>query len=330
MNATEKNAVKSPWGQPVYARFREEIDPFGDQRFFRPLNRAYTGDNTFWSTPSPEPDLDDEFWETVEAHLDDERIKMAARRLARAITGWEPDGGKLVFVSILRAGVPIADWLCRLIPGAVTVSVSLFVGLGIDRIALNMLREDYPDRKIVFVDGWTGRGGVARAIAGLEAGPLAVLIDPWGWAGFSGCREDIFCPTACFTGAATLGFSRTFFEDENSLFGAYRFPRKYCRTDLIRAWQSLCPDDRTADAGAPDGPERFFRETDLRLHSNEVCRALINADPETLFFLDSEADAEERFPLLLKLARRRGVGAEYNRKDLAQLRTRVACSLNIA
>ena len=69
MNATEKNAVKSPWGQPVYARFREEIDPFGDQRFFRPLNRAYTGDNTFWSTPSPEPDLDELLWTIAVARL---------------------------------------------------------------------------------------------------------------------------------------------------------------------------------------------------------------------------------------------------------------------
>ncbi len=324
MNSKHISNRESVWGHPVYAQFREEIDPFRDCQYFRPLNKAYDGDNTFWSVPSPEPDLDDEFWELVHSHLDNENVRKAASCLAQAISRWEPDGSKLVFAAILRAGVPIADWLCRLHSGSVAVSLSLFVGLGIDQAAVKLLRETYPDRKIVFTDGWTGRGGVAREIAKLGAGPLAVLNDPWGWADFSGCQEDIFCPTACFTGAATLGFSRTFYVDSESLFAAYLFPEKYCRYDLVKAWQSLCAPVQVTCRELIK--KCFFKKTDLRLHSNEVCRALINADPDNICFFDDSVYVREHYPLLLALAERRKVKMVYDARFLENYKTRVACS----
>ena len=272
--------------------------------------------------------MDDAFWKTVASFLDDESIKETACCLTREISRWEPDGEKLVFAAILRAGVPIADWLCRLLPGAVAVALSLFVGLGIDQVALESLRKDYPERKIVFVDGWTGKGGVSRTIRELNAGPLAVLIDPWGWADFSGCQEDIFCPTACFTGAATLGFSRTFFSDGENLFGAYRFPRRHCRHDLVEKWQNCCPTEIRGEC-PPSHNERkdFFKPTELRLHSNEVCRALINADPDTIRFLHDAAYAKANYPLLLELAERRQVKTAYEVRELRAYKTSVACSL---
>ncbi len=319
-----------PWGQAVYVQFREEIDPFAASQHFRPLNRAYDGDNTFWSVPSPEPDLDDAFWELLLAHLTAEKVEAAIGALAQAISSHEPDGKKLVFAAILRAGVPIADWLCRLIPGAVSVSLSLFVGLGIDQAAMRHLGESHPDRKIIFVDGWTGRGGVAREIAKLNAGPLAVLNDPWGWADFSGCQADIFCPSACFTGAGMMGFSRTFFVDSESLFAAYRFPRRHCRYDVVKAWQNLCPTESQgrnfSENRARQEKSPFFRETHLRLHSNEVCRALINADPDTIHFLDDTVYVREHYPLLLALADIRKVRIVYDARPLEDYKTRVACS----
>ncbi|MGE0084033.1 MAG: cysteine protease StiP domain-containing protein [Desulfococcaceae bacterium] len=377
------------WNQTVYARIEKEVDPFRDKKYFRPLHRAYTGDTTFWSVPSPEPDLDDEFWEMLKNHLDSEIVKSAAVKLGEEIFQWEPDGNKLIFAAILRAGVPIADWLCQMMHGSVAVSLSLFVGLGIDRIALQMIQKTWPERKIVFVDGWTGKGGVARAIRELNCGPLAVLNDPWGCADFSGIQKDIFCPTACFTGASTLGFSRTFFTEEHRLFSAYRFPRKYCRTDLVEKWQKLCPksaDSLSSDMRQPE-PERnqkssvisvkpsvssvgkkifaksdiadfnhkehkegtkdtgladrnskliqngsktqtpFFMETKLRIHANEVCRALINAAPENVMFFHDAAYVKEHYPLLPVLAERRKVNILYECRELENLKTAVACSL---
>ncbi len=316
---------KNLWNQKVYAQFREEINPFKDHHYFRPLNKAYNGDNTFWKIPSPEPPLDKDFWNMVVSYLDNEPVKKAALSLAHAISQWEPDGNRLIFAAILRAGVPIADWLCRLLPGSMAVSLSLFVGLGIDHAALNQIRENYPSRKIIFVDGWTGRGGVARELAKLGAGPLAVLIDPWGWADFSGCQADIFCPSACFTGAATLGFSRTFYINSDSLFAAYCFPQKYCQDDLVKKWRMLCPSEKFSDE-ILNKKQYFFKQTDLRIHSNEVCRALINADPDTIYFFHDPAYVKEHYPLLLALAELRKVKAVFNKTALEEYKTCVACS----
>jgi hypothetical protein len=317
--------IVTPWNQRFYINYIEEIDPFNESHRFRPLDCAYSGNNSFWATPSPEPELDDTFWQNILEYMKSDAILEAAQSLAAVITQWQPNPEKLLFAAILRAGVPIADWLCQMLPGSKVASLSLFVGLGIDQVALTQLQSDNPDRAIVFVDGWTGRGGVSREIAKLKVGPLAVLIDPWGWADFSGIQEDILCPSACFTGLATLGFSRTFFIDYQHVFAAYRFPNSYLRNDVISAWQGLSPKQPTNPASAIT--VKYFKDTQLRIHSNEVCRALINAAPVTLFFADSQKYVNEHFALLLALAERREITVTYNQTFLKEYRTRVACTL---
>lgn len=313
------------WNQSVYAQFFKEIDPFKDNQYFRSLNMAYDGNNTFWSIPSPEPSLDDEFWQLVNSELGDRRIQQAASRLAASIAQWEADPSKLVFIAILRAGVPVADWLSRLLPGSIAVSLSLFSGIGIDKVALEQVRSQYPQRKVIFVDGWTGRGGVARELSRLGLQPFAVLIDPWGWADFSGSQDDLLCPTACFTGIATLGFSRTFYVDDKNLFAAYLFPQKYCRSQLVKTWQAHCP----SSISTPNNyQQRFFKRTDMRIHSNEVCRALINANPKEIYFTDDISYVKKNYSLLLTLAELRQVKTVYDVDTLAGYKTRVACSIS--
>ncbi len=321
------DAENNFWRQHIYVNLLEEVHPFNEMDRFRKLEQAYTGENTFWSIPSPEPDLDDAFWQDVSAQLDNEKIRAAAQSMAAAIIQWEENPERLIFVAVLRAGVPIANWLCQMLPGSVTAAISLFVGIGIDRQALSQLQADFPERKIVFVDGWTGRGGVARELARLNAGPLAVLNDPWGWADFSGIQEDIFCPSACFTGLTTLGFSRTFVVDEQHFFAAYRFPKAYARKELVDAWCAAGPAEPSTPCPCTGKIRKFYEETELRIHSNEVCRALINASPDTLFFTDDAQYAQDHFPLLLLLAEQRGVPVEYNQTFLEKYRTHAACSL---
>ncbi|MEA2059560.1 MAG: tellurite-like stress resistance cysteine protease StiP [Thermodesulfobacteriota bacterium] len=317
------------WNQRFYLNLEEEVHPFNDLNLFRPLDKAYTGNNTFWSTPSPEPDLNDAFWRDVELSFkNDSTIQKAVQHLAASILQKYPNPEKILFVSILRAGVPITDWLCQLLPGSMGAAISLFVGLGIDRQALNRMRRDFPDRSIIFVDGWTGRGGVAKTIFALDRGPLAVLMDPWGWADFFGIQADVFCPSACFTGLATLGFSRTFFVDKNNFFSAYRFSDAFSHQELIKCWQDSCP--RHPTSPPKSRINKFFTETPLRIHSNEVCRALINAAPETLFFADDKSFAEQNFSLLLKLADQRSVPLKFNVNHVKELNTKVACSLKKA
>ncbi|MBF0203495.1 MAG: hypothetical protein HQK67_04080 [Desulfamplus sp.] len=393
-----------PWNQLFYLNLEQEVHPFNEPDRFRPLNKAYDGSNTFWATPSPEPDLSDVFWQDVESaftnkiqyakyafmrqNLDDTtstnnseiyttstnnseiytsstnnpELYTAAQNLALSVLKWQPDPKKILFVSILRAGVPITEWLCTMLPGTVGVALSLFVGVGIDAIALAAIERDFPDRSIIFVDGWTGKGGVARELAKLNKGPLAVLIDPWGWADFAGIKEDIFCPSACFTGLATLGFSRTFVVEKDKIFSALRFSKEFAKPELVKSWKECAPpfpvlsgvdqseiqkyeiqkyeiqnselikseiiksEVQKIDAKTNE-IKKFEAKTDLRIHSNEVCRALINAAPKNLLFADDKHFAQKHFLLLLKLAEQRGIKSEFNARHLKQLKTRVACIL---
>ncbi len=315
---------KNLWDQPVYAHFLEEIDPYHDTGHFRPRSKAYDGSTTFWSIPSPEPQLPDSFWDLVEQGFPHPLLQTAAAALAAGIATRYPDDQHIVFVAILRAGVPIADWLTRLLPGTTAIATSLFCGLGVDRVAITHLKQTYPDRRLIFVDGWTGRGGVAREIAQRADAPLAVLIDPWGWADVAGSREDIFCPSACFTGPATLGFSRTFYRNDQQRFSAYLFPERYTRPQMIHTWQAACPS--TISQPLPPG-DRFFTPTNLRVHSNEVCRALINAHPTTIHFATSRHEAYEHYRLLLELAEWRAVPSIFDAGWLDDYQTCVACEL---
>lgn len=336
------NYIKSPnnlrWNQRFYIKLTEQVHPFNELDRFRPLNRAYDGNTTFWSTPSPEPNLSSIFWQDVERDIKSgckagSKIYIAAQNLASSILKWQPNPEKILFVSILRAGVPITEWLCQMLPGSFGAALSLFVGIGIDKRALDEIKRDFPDRTIIFVDGWTGKGGVAREIEKLKSGPLAVLIDPWGWADFAGIREDIFCPSACFTGLATLGFSRTFFVDDDNLFSAYRFSGEFAQPDIVDIWKSSSPlsllNSDTVQS-LDQKIDRFQTDTNFRIHSNEVCRALINAAPEILLFADSEDYARTNFSLLLNLARQRNIQTVFNIKQLNKLKTRAACKLSTA
>jgi len=309
------------WQQPVYARFLPEIDPFHELHYFRPLDQAYNGNNSYWQIPTPEPFLPNEFLTTV-GQFHHPKLSTAMATLAATIMAWQPDMSRLLLVAILRAGMPIADGVARLLPGAVTVSLSLFPGLGIDQVALQTLQRDYPNHRWLFVDGWTGRGNVAREVAKLGIAPLAVLTDPWGWADFAGCHEDIFCPSACFTGPTTLGFSRTSYVDNQSMFAAYLFPEKYTRPDIIQQWRANYP----ATLAQPLMPmTRFFKQTPLRVHSNEVCRALINAKPKVVYFADDSHYATEHYNLLLQLAELRHIPVEFEVHRLRDYQTKVAC-----
>ncbi|RYE60191.1 MAG: hypothetical protein EOO82_03500, partial [Oxalobacteraceae bacterium] len=43
-------------------------------------------------------------------------------------------------------------------------ALSMFYGLGWDEAALTQIIADFPDRELIFVDGWTSGGGVATQI----------------------------------------------------------------------------------------------------------------------------------------------------------------------
>jgi Phosphoribosyl transferase (PRTase) len=334
------------WKQEIYAQLTNEVDPFMQVEHFRPRHRGFAGQTDFWETPSPEPQLPATLIHRLETPLAIEnRLIEAARQLAAQIAN-RYQSTQILFIAVLRAGVPVADWLTKLLPGSMAVATSLFMGYGIDRVSLAEIRSHYPDRPIVFIDGWTGKGGVAGELKKLDVGPLAVLCDPWCVADFRGTTDDVLSPSAFFTGPTTLGFSRTFTRHVDQCFAAFKFPQHYLAPNIVAAWQNVrwsplssewrvcLPLDESQESvvQSPCRPvvdQHSSFSTPMRVHSNEVCRALINSNPGEIFFLDDRTEARVRYDLLLEMADHQRVPTRFNYRELKALNARVACTLRL-
>lgn len=317
------------WGISLYADLIHEVNPETDSSVFRDHKHIFSGDSSFWKIPSPEPELPHTLQFSLSNSVVDERLVTAASVLASRVTEqFAPES--LLLVAILRAGVPIASWLSKLLAGSVAVATSLFVGAGIDKVGLDLILRDYPQREILFVDGWTGRGGVAFELKKLARGKLAVLCDPWRLADFRGTTEDLLSPSALFTGPTTMGFSRTFTRSVDEMFAAFRFPSQMLRRDWVNRWRTASPRVIHHTGPASVDPGAVFYSTTWRVHANEVARALINSNPKRIFFSDTQTSVRNDYELLLELANARAVETKFAVHSLKKLETRVACELDVS
>lgn len=139
-------------------------------------------------------------------------------------------GGRPVLVSLARAGTPVGILMRRwaLFSRAEPIphySVSIVRGRGIDVVALDHITARHDPARILFVDGWTGKGAIAteleQALAGYAAaggatlaGDLAVIADPGHCSTLFGTREDILVPSACLNSTVCGLVSRTVLNDE--------------------------------------------------------------------------------------------------------------------
>lgn len=161
-------------------------------------------------------------------------LEQSAVRLARAV-GLVAElllaerGPDLVLASLARAGTPVGilvrrwaqqahglDWPHR--------AVSIVRGRGLDPVALSWLAAHHDPARVVFVDGWTGKGAITReltaALAAHEAATgqhfdddLAVLADPGCCVRTFGTREDYLVPSACLNSTVSGLVSRTVLND---------------------------------------------------------------------------------------------------------------------
>ncbi len=134
-------------------------------------------------------------------------------------------GPGVVLASLARAGTPIGilmrRWARRFhgldLPH---YAVSIVRARGIDRVALRYLATRHDPASVVFVDGWTGKGAIARELtAALDAvraagGPafsddLAVLADPGHCVRTFGTRDDFLIASACLNSTVSGLVSRT-------------------------------------------------------------------------------------------------------------------------
>ena len=135
-------------------------------------------------------------------------------------------GPQLVLASLARAGTPIGILMRRWAGFAhgrtlPHYTLSIVRGRGIDTLALDFLAEHHDPGDVVFVDGWTGKGAIARELdAAIGAdrsrhgdrgftADLAVLADPGSCVSRYGTRDDFLVPSACLNSTVSGLVSRT-------------------------------------------------------------------------------------------------------------------------
>ncbi|MBQ6005686.1 MAG: cysteine protease StiP family protein [Selenomonadaceae bacterium] len=141
-------------------------------------------------------------------------------------------GNKIVLVSLARAGTSIGilikHCLERNFPCTVAhYTISIIRGVGIDKNAMNFILARHKPEEIQFVDGWTGKGAIARELSNamkdfpnVNAG-LAVLSDPAGVADKCGTHEDFLIASSCLNSTVSGLLSRTFLRSD--IIGAEDF-----------------------------------------------------------------------------------------------------------
>lgn len=129
-----------------------------------------------------------------------------------------------VLVSLARAGIPAGILVKHYLEIKYKINVphyaiSIIRGRGIDDNAMKYILERHAWEKLIFVDGWTGKGAIKRQLdEALKAyhcnKQLAVIADPAGVADLYGTSEDLMIPSACLNSTVSGLLSRTFLRDD--------------------------------------------------------------------------------------------------------------------
>lgn len=205
------------------------------------------------------------------------RIALQTRVLARRIL--DEATREPVLVSLARAGTPVGVLLRRAMRlegvDAPHYTVSIVRERGIDPLALAYLAERYEPSRIVFVDGWTGKGAIQWELQDAlerhasESGVrfpdrLAVLTDPAHVAALCASREDELIPSACLNSTVSGLLSRTIVRPD--LLG----PGKFHGVRVYREFE-----DRDVSRRYVDTVATHFDDEDCI--GNKLDRALTNA-----------------------------------------------------
>jgi hypothetical protein len=270
------------------------------------------------------------------------RLAVAIGVVAEMIRDAKPDP---VLVSLARAGTPVGVLLRRWLlwrhgMDVPHYSVSIVRGRGIDQVAMQWLQHRYDAARLQFVDGWTGKGAIARELTAAVAplgldDSLAVLADPGRCAPIFGTREDFLIPSACLNSTVSGLVSRTVLNDRligpGDFHGAkmYRelaeadLSRRYIETiqaafpqaadEVAATWRQVAAGDRTPTWEGWQEVEAVAAEfgiADLNLIKpgvGETTRVLLRRVPDRILISSGhEADLEH----VLVLARERGVDVE--------------------
>lgn len=164
-----------------------------------------------------------ELFETV-LHDSASRLALAVGTVTELVLAER--GHDIVLASLARAGTPVGilmrRWAFEMhgleLPH---YAVSIVRDRGIDAVALRYLADHHDSRSVVFVDGWTGKGAIARELSAALAefdgaefdDDLAVLADPGHCARTYGTRDDFLIASACLNSTVSGLVSRTVLND---------------------------------------------------------------------------------------------------------------------
>jgi len=149
--------------------------------------------------------------------------------LAKRIDALRKDN--ITLVSLARAGTPVGVLLKHVLKRhfgreAAHYSISILRDRGIDQNALRRILRSHPIESLVFVDGWTGKGVIARQLAAsLDAfagsdgiripADLFVLTDLSGSAAVAASNEDYLIPSCVLNSTVSGLISRSIWRQEN-------------------------------------------------------------------------------------------------------------------
>ena len=217
----------------------------------------------------PTAEYEQLFEELLAEHA--ERIALQTQVLARRIL--EEAMPAPVLVSLARAGTPVGVLLRRalLLEGvdAPHFTVSIVRERGLDPVALEYLTERFDPERIVFVDGWTGKGAIqwelqealdlhAEASGVRIPSRLAVLTDPAHVAELCASREDELVPSACLNSTVSGLLSRTIIRPDllpEGSFHGVRVYREFTARDVSRRYVDTVSEqfvEWAAPAGEPE------------------------------------------------------------------------------
>jgi hypothetical protein len=263
--------------------------------------------------------------------------------LAAALAARAEGRPEVVVASLVRAGTPVGVLLrralVRLGVRAPHYSISVIRDRGVDPVALSHIAARHDGRDVVFVDGWTGKGVIARELrasaaeAALGAPPfLAVVADPAGAADLAATEEDYVIPSGLLNGVASGLLSRSVYDARLVAAGAFHgcvvlaalAPHDLSRA-LIAQVDALAPSTPVAPAVWPSSRRAAAAKTSadtlttvaqvaevsdpdrIKPGIAEATRALLRRVPDRLFVRDpGDPDVAH----LLHLATERGIGVE--------------------
>jgi hypothetical protein len=181
--------------------------------------------------------------------LNQDRMAEHLLSLAEGILATRPQG--ITLVSLARAGTPVGVLLKHVLNRHFNIqvehySISILRDVGIDQNALRYILQKHAPESLVFIDGWTGKGVIARQLAtSLQAfavsdgihipAELFVLTDLSGWAMVAASSEDYLIPS-CILNATISGLVSRSVHDKNTTgptdFHGCLYYEQFARHDL--------------------------------------------------------------------------------------------------